>query len=175
MRAEATLNRIAIQHEVFLCCYKRQSCCARAQNFTRTMQALFKKLTKRNSALRGFAPNPVVFGAYSSKLMQNLSAAYCLRPWRAKPLISNHLSRSARERLPLSKFSPGLFQKAASSASSASSAFPASLSSSTGADRRGGERRSAAFSHRGHRHTPRPFRYRRSSRARTLYRQSPRG
>ena len=137
--------------------------------------SIVQKVNKKKLRPAWLCPEPCGVWSVSSKLMQNLSAAYCLRPWRAKPLISNHLSRSARERLPLSKFSPGLFQKAASSASSASSAFPASLSSSTGADRRGGERRSAAFSHRGHRHTPRPFRYRRSSRARTLYRQSPRG
>ena len=146
--------------------------------------SIVQKVNKKKLRPAWLCPEPCGVWSVSSKLMQNLSAAYCLRPWRAKPLISNHLSRSARERLPLSKFSPGLFQKAASSASSAFpafpafpafSAFPASLSSSTGADRRGGERRSAAFSHRGHRHTPRPFRYRRSSRARTLYRQSPRG
>ena len=56
--AEVTLNRTAIQHEVFLCRYGRQSCSARPQNFTRTMQALFKKLTKRNADSRGVAPPP---------------------------------------------------------------------------------------------------------------------
>ena len=47
VQAEATLNHIAIQHEVFLCRYKRQSCGARAQNFTRTTRGVVPKLQKK--------------------------------------------------------------------------------------------------------------------------------
>ena len=62
VQAEATLNRIAIQHEVFLCRYKRQSCCARPQNFTRTTRSVVPKLQKKRRTW-GAAPNPVMFGA----------------------------------------------------------------------------------------------------------------
>ena len=41
------MNRIAIQHEVFLCRYGRQSCSARPQNFTRTMLRIVQKVNKK--------------------------------------------------------------------------------------------------------------------------------
>ena len=51
---------------------------------------------------------------------RNFSAAYCLSRWRVKPLLRNHLSRSARERLPVLKLCGGCggaFSKASPSRS----------------------------------------------------------
>ena len=46
------MTRCAVQHEVFLCRHSRQSCFARPQNFTRTMQGVVPKLQKKRRSVR---------------------------------------------------------------------------------------------------------------------------
>ena len=76
----------------------------------RTMQALFEKLTKRNAAHGAppHAPRPL---KRSTKLLNCLNLSPCASS--GDTFISQSSRCSVRERLPIIKFSPGLFQKAA--------------------------------------------------------------